>query len=245
MSRRAPPARTPPRAARAESPRSRTPRKLPEPPEPMTLPALQAYVRAVVEIRNFTRERDKLLVLLVEEVGELAAECRLRALAPERSDPANLAYEIIDILLYLLDLANGFGLELISQWPEDERAARPASGVALAPSSSEPEGPAAPGGDPEGGPALNELARLAGAKRANSFESESEELLLLSLSEAVGNLAREVRKSWKGREDRQRAAAEIVAALRHLFALGSRFRMDFEAALAAKEKENAARTWTF
>ncbi len=208
---------------------------MPEPPEPMTLPALQAYVRAVVEIRNFTRERDKLLVLLVEEVGELAAEIRLRALAPERFDPANLAYEIIDILLYLLDLANGFGLELNSEWPEDERPRRPASG------SREPEGLAAL----EEAPALNELARLVGAKRANSVEGESEELLLLSLNEAVGNLAREVRKSWKGREDRQRVAAEIVAALRHLFTLGGRFRMDFEATLAAKEKENAARTWTF
>ncbi|HEX7925963.1 MAG TPA: RS21-C6 protein, partial [bacterium] len=85
-------------------------------PSPLTLPALQAYVRAIVAERNFTRDPNEIFILLVEEVGELATEFKHRTYYPERFDPGNCAHEIADILLYLLDVANAFELDLMTVW---------------------------------------------------------------------------------------------------------------------------------
>ncbi len=65
------------------------------------------------------------------------------------------------------------------------------------------------------------------------------------LCEQVGELAREVRKTWKGRADPERAGGALVAALLCLFRIGDRMGVDFEAALAEKERENAARSWAY
>lgn len=47
-------------------------------PEPLTLPALQRYVARVVAEQGFTGELERVFILFVEELGELAEEVAAR-----------------------------------------------------------------------------------------------------------------------------------------------------------------------
>ncbi len=53
-------------------------------PERLTLPALQGYVREMVAARDFTTDRNEIFILLVEELGELAAELKNSEFYPDR-----------------------------------------------------------------------------------------------------------------------------------------------------------------
>ena len=187
----------------------------PELPRPMTLPAMQGYVREMVEARGFTRDLNEILILLVEEVGELAREFENSVRFPERFDRRNFSHEIVDVFLYLLDMANGFSLEL------NPRFDRPGGGGAL--------------------PALNRLVEPP----PEGDPAPPPELLVVALSGKIGELATAVRKQWKGRVAPQAVEEPIAAAITLLFRLAAHFRLDFEAALAEKEKLNASRTWAY
>ena len=185
----------------------------PDLPRPMTLTALQGYVREMVEARGFTRDLNEILILLVEEVGELASEFENSVYFPERFDRRNFSHEIVDVFLYLLDVANGFFLELTPCFD------RPDGGGAL--------------------PALNRLAELP----PEGGTAPPPEMLVVALSGKVGELATAVRKQWKGRVGSQAVREPIAAAITLLFRLAAHFQMNFEEALAEKEKLNASRTW--
>ncbi len=81
-----------------------------------TLPQLQSYIARVVEERGFADESSRdILLLLVEEVGELAKAVRKHS--ELKTDVADLekrdvALELADILIYLIDLANAEGVDL-------------------------------------------------------------------------------------------------------------------------------------
>ncbi|MCZ6533400.1 MAG: hypothetical protein O7A08_10600 [SAR324 cluster bacterium] len=199
--------------------------EVPPLPDPLTLPALQDYIRRVVQVRNFTTELDKILILLVEEVGELATEISHMANSQERFDPQNLAYELIDILLYLLDFANGFSLDVLRLWeahPPPESVPAP-----LPPDLT-----------------LNGLAGLA-AGQALPPDGGGEERLLVLLCEGIGELAHGLRKHWKGRAEAEQIGRSIITVLHCLFRLGARIGVDFEAALTEKERQNARRRWDY
>ena len=206
-------------------------------PNPMTLPALQEYVRQIVVERDFTTDRNEVFILLVEELGELATEFKNREYYPDRFSPTNLAYEVVDILLYLLDLANSFSLDLMTLWPEheasnDERFASRRQGQ--------------PAGTPvQPGLTLNALAAHAEARGQERSFLDSEQTLLVLLTEEVGEIATEIRKGWKGKADVSHAGKEILDALHYLFRLGTRVGMDFEQSLVEKEKQNALREWQY
>lgn len=187
----------------------------PDLPRPMTLPALQGYVREMVEARGFTRDLNEILILLVEEVGELAREFENSVRFSERFDRRNFSHEIVDVFLYLLDVANGFSLELNPCFD------RPDGGGAL--------------------PALNRLAEPP----PEGDPAPPPEMLVVALAGKIGELATAVRKQWKGRVEPQAVQEPIAAAITLLFRLAGHFRMDFEAALAEKEKLNASRTWAY
>ena len=187
----------------------------PDLPRPMTLPALQGYVREMVEARGFTRDLNEILILLVEEVGELAREFENSIYFPERFDRRNFSHEIVDVFLYLLDVANGFFLEL------NPRFGRPDGGSAL--------------------PALNRLAELP----PESGPAPPPGLLVVALAGKIGELATAVRKQWKGRAQPQAVQEPIAAAITLLFRLAAHFQLNFEEALAEKEKLNASRTWAY
>ncbi len=80
-------------------------------PRRADLATLQAYMRKVVHLRGFDDEsmRDVML-LLVEEVGELAKAIRreigLKVGVTKPEDRKKVAHELADCLIYLLDIAN-------------------------------------------------------------------------------------------------------------------------------------------
>jgi NTP pyrophosphatase (non-canonical NTP hydrolase) len=86
----------------------------PEPPTP-ALRAFQEYYRRAAIQRGYTKERPKdCLLLMVEEIGELARALRKREkLTRHGSYPeSNEAHELADVFLYVVHLANVLGLDL-------------------------------------------------------------------------------------------------------------------------------------
>ncbi|MBI3992246.1 MAG: hypothetical protein HY342_03155 [Candidatus Lambdaproteobacteria bacterium] len=206
----------------------------PTPPPALTLPALQAYVREMVRARGFTTELNEIFILLTEEVGELAREFKHEAFYPERHDAQNLGFELVDILLYLLDLANGFGVDLMTLWPRHEQDNDRRFGVAVR------DAPAV-----QPGFTLNALVAHAEAKRRQRGFADTDERLLILLMEELGEIARELRRHWRGRAAPERMGAEIIDALSYLLRLAHGRGVDLETALRGKEARNAQRTWDF
>ncbi|OHB78178.1 MAG: hypothetical protein A2Z25_13685 [Planctomycetes bacterium RBG_16_55_9] len=91
----------------------------------LSLVALQAYVRKIVDKRGFSEEtpRDKVLLML-EEFGELAKALRkyigLKIDKNRGQQYADLKFELADILIYLLDLSNTCGIDLFQAFREKE-----------------------------------------------------------------------------------------------------------------------------
>lgn len=90
-----------------------------------TLPELQHYMEAVCQERGWTQDNyaEKFL-LFTEEIGELAKAIRkTKALYQEQARPntLNLEEEFADVLSYLLDLANHFGVDLEAAFRAKER----------------------------------------------------------------------------------------------------------------------------
>ncbi len=92
----------------------------PDPPRRIhrnsSLAVLQAYIARVVLQRGFGNETPRdILLLLVEEVGELAKALRkaggLKTDVQDSRD-ATIAPELADVLIYILDLANALSLDL-------------------------------------------------------------------------------------------------------------------------------------
>jgi NTP pyrophosphatase (non-canonical NTP hydrolase) len=213
------------------------PNPLPAPPDPLTLPALQGYVRAMVAARNFTRDPNEIFILLVEEVGELATEFKHRTYYPERYDPRNCGHEIADILLYLLDLANAFDLDLMAVWHRHERA----NDVRFA----ERRCGAPPQALLRDGMTVNQLTAHVEAKRRERQFEDRDEMLVVLLTEETGEIATELRKGWKGQGDSARLGAELIDAITYVLRLAHRLNVDVEGAIREKEAENAQRVWTY
>lgn len=84
--------------------------------EQPTLGDLQRYLAAICEERGWTKDSpSQKFVLFIEEVGELAKAMRKTAglyeEAAKRRD-ISLEEEFADVLSYLLDLANCYGVDL-------------------------------------------------------------------------------------------------------------------------------------
>jgi NTP pyrophosphatase (non-canonical NTP hydrolase) len=93
-------------------------------PEP-TLRILQDYLAAVCQERGWTKDSpSEKFVLFVEEVGELAKAIRKRAGLydePAKRQTLALEEEFADVLSYLLDLANCYGVDLEVAFRSKER----------------------------------------------------------------------------------------------------------------------------
>ena len=94
------------------------------PPDP-TLRMLQEYVSEVCTERGWTKDSpSEKFLLFVEEVGELAKAMRVKAgLYQEQAKRRafSLEEELADVLSYVLDLANCFGVDLETAFREKER----------------------------------------------------------------------------------------------------------------------------
>lgn len=93
-----------------------------EPPAP-ALKAFQEYYRRTAIQRGYTKERPKdCLLLMVEEVGELARALRKREKLTRHGSygDSNEAHELADVFLYVVHMANTLGLDLASVVKEKE-----------------------------------------------------------------------------------------------------------------------------
>lgn len=87
------------------------------------LPELQEYVARTCRRRGWDRASDlEVLLLMVEEVGELARAFRdQRGLFQEAGrQRGQVAEELADVLSYLLDLSNRLGVDLETAFREKE-----------------------------------------------------------------------------------------------------------------------------
>ena len=94
----------------------------PEPPAP-ALRAFQEYYKRAAIQRGYTKEHPKdCLLLMVEEVGELARALRKREKLVRHGSyvNSNEAHELADVFLYVVHMANILGLDLANVVREKE-----------------------------------------------------------------------------------------------------------------------------
>jgi len=94
----------------------------PDPPAP-ALKAFQEYYKRAAVQRGYTKEKPKdCLLLMVEEVGELARALRKREKLVRHGayGGSNEAHELADVFLYVVHMANVLGLDLASIVREKE-----------------------------------------------------------------------------------------------------------------------------
>ncbi len=93
-------------------------------PKNPTLADYQAYVRQMCQERGFDgNSHEQKFLLFVEEIGELAKAMRKHTnllLDPAKKDHFAVKEEFADVLIYLLDLANGFDVDLEAAFREKE-----------------------------------------------------------------------------------------------------------------------------
>jgi NTP pyrophosphatase (non-canonical NTP hydrolase) len=94
------------------------------PAEP-TLRVLQDYLEQVCRERGWTKDSpSEKFVLFIEEVGELAKAIRKRSglyNEPSKQQAFALEEEFADVLSYLLDLANCYGVDLEAAFRAKEK----------------------------------------------------------------------------------------------------------------------------
>ena len=91
-----------------------------------SLPALQAYVQAVINIRGFGEETPQdVLLMLMEEVGELAKAVRKTSGLPvdtaKTSQYPQVEAEAADVLILLISLCNTLGIDLLQATIDKEK----------------------------------------------------------------------------------------------------------------------------
>lgn len=83
----------------------------------------QQYVHDLVKERGFENERaPELFMLLMEEVGEMAKAARKKSniKTDENYHTPELALEIADVFIYLLDICNYFDVDLEQAFRDKE-----------------------------------------------------------------------------------------------------------------------------
>jgi len=85
---------------------------MPQIKEKPTLAEWQVFVRELVAEKGFTEDPNEIFVLFTEEVGELAKELRKKWKYGAEGVRESAEGEFADVFMYLLDLANHFGVDL-------------------------------------------------------------------------------------------------------------------------------------
>lgn len=123
---------------------------IPTPATPSSsLPELQRYMARVVAQRGFADESARdVMLLLIEEIGELAKAIRKSTgLKVDTADKSHkpVADELADVLIYTLDLANICGVDLIKAFIQKEAANEKRTWASKRePSASKPDHPSPP-----------------------------------------------------------------------------------------------------
>ena len=91
--------------------------------EQPTLRDYQQYVAQMIIDRGFDKETvPQLFMMLMEECGELAKAARKQShiKTDAQSEVFKLGHEAVDVLMYLLDICNHFGIDLETAFREKE-----------------------------------------------------------------------------------------------------------------------------
>lgn len=93
-------------------------------PAKPTLQDFQGYVREMCRERGFDgNSHEEKLLLFIEEVGEMAKAMRKRSKLLVDSAKENiddLEGELADVMIYILDIANGYNIDLEKAFREKE-----------------------------------------------------------------------------------------------------------------------------
>ena len=89
------------------------------------LKELQKYVNDMIEIRGFSEETmQDLMLLLTEEIGELAKEIRkttnIKMDVTKRKD-VDVEGEIVDVFIYILSMCRCMNIDLVEAFKEKEK----------------------------------------------------------------------------------------------------------------------------
>lgn len=91
-------------------------------PDSPNLDQFQCYIREMKKLRGLEFDKNKALILLMEEVGELCKEVRAtweqENISNERAQ--NIKLEIADVFVYVLELANQFEISLEQAFRDKE-----------------------------------------------------------------------------------------------------------------------------
>ena len=189
---------------------------LPVLPKRVSLAALQAYVRDIVVARGFTQDLDRVFILTVEELGELAE--LLEGKAAPGIELEKLGAELADVALYLADLANGFGIGLDAAL----RASPPWDARQV----------------PDGA-GLDDWQAAAPALPQSHLVSSVPRMVT-----AAGDVARAVRKRWSGRGN-DAPSGPLARLFGEVLRIACICGIDLARAIEDKERENARRIWTY
>lgn len=92
--------------------------------ENTTLKDLQKYVNDMIEIRGFTKETPQdVMLLLTEEIGELAKEIRKSRkyyLDANKNNELDVEGEIADVFIYILSMCRVMNVNLIEAFKNKE-----------------------------------------------------------------------------------------------------------------------------
>ena len=92
---------------------------------------------------------------------------------------------------------------------------------------------------------LNVLQRHLETKRRERRFTDTPEMLVILLAEEIGEIAKEIRKSWKSVSDPMRLAHEVIDAFTYILRIANWFGVKIESAIEAKEHKNADRVWDY
>lgn len=93
--------------------------------ENTTLEDLQKYVNDMIEIRGFSKETPQdIMLLLTEEVGELAKEIRKSRkyyLDTNKNNELDVEGEIADVFIYILSMCRVMNVNLLEAFKNKEK----------------------------------------------------------------------------------------------------------------------------
>jgi len=81
-------------------------------PERASLAELQAFIAAFVAEKGWTADPDQIYIRMTEEVGEVGKEVRRSWKKGNDAVREDIGAELADVAMYLLDLANAYGVDL-------------------------------------------------------------------------------------------------------------------------------------
>lgn len=197
----------------------------------MTIREWQKYIRSIRQERQYVEDIDRLFILWTEELGELANEYKYyEFFRAEKFEAKRLEAELADVFLYTVDLADLLEVDLDQALKDKEQFNNERFGGTTEYLLNQP---------------VSALQKFVDQKRQERGFSDTREYLLILLMSEVGEVAKELRKRWKGKMVLQEYAHELADCMYYILRLANLWEVDLDRAAQAKEQINKDRTWEY